>query len=271
MNQLKALMESELLTTEVKEQLTEAVKGMKQEFEGKLEAEYASKMVTEAEKLEVDVKQLIEESVTAEISELKADIVKYRKLEIEYADKLETFKEEYQAKLSESVELFVTESVQEEVAELKQDLMEAKKEDFGRKIFEAYSETFADHGFGGDMKELSEKLKLAQSTLKEAETKTDSLLNEKIKSGLLESLSGKKAKIMETLLEGVSTDELEAKYNASIDFVLETKSSDNADQLNESDESNDESVSKGDRVDLNESVLSDERKSRLNELLGRTI
>ena len=266
MNQLKFLMESELLTDEVKQQLIEAVQLMKTEFETKVEAEYAVKLVSEQEKLEESVTALINEAIENEVNELKDDIAKYRKLEIEYAEKLETFKEGYQAKLNEAVEAFITETIDTEVAELKTDLMEAKKEDFGKRIFEAFSDEFSEYGFGGDMKVLAADLKAAQTKLVESVETIDKMENSQKKEKLLSSLSGKKRKVMETLLEGVSTDKLEEKYNASVEFVLDKEDIDpDKEQLNESDDSDE-----GDRVDLNkhESVLNDAERARIRKLIG---
>ena len=265
MKQLQFLMESELLTADVKTQLTEAVTEMKKEFEGKLSAEYAEKMVAENEKLDKEIKELINEAVTSEMSELKEDVAKYRKLEIEYAAKLEDFKEEYAAKLNEAVETLVVESVTEEIKEMHEDLLEAKKDDFGKRIFEAFSDEFSENGFGGDMKALNEELKESRSKLSEALETADLLENEKVKTKLLSNLTGKKQKVMETLLEGVATGALEEKYNASVEFVLEDKPE------KKLDESDDKEKPDGDRIDLNESVRTPEEKSRLNKLLGRNV
>ena len=263
MKQLKFLMESELLTDEVKTQLTEAVVEMKTEFEAKVSADYATKLISEQETLEDSLTKLINESITVEVSELKEDIAKYRKLEIEYAEKLETFKEEYQEKLNEAVETFVDETITEEVAELKVDLAESRKDDFGKRLFEAFSDEFAENGYGGDLKEVAAELKTVKASLKESVAKVDTMLNESTKSELLANLSGKKQKIMSTLLEGVSTDELETKYNASIEFVLDDSGKET---LNESDHKD------GERIDFKKeekSILSESDKDRIRTLIGK--
>ena len=71
---------------------------------------------------------------------------------------------------------------------------------------------------------------------------------------------------MATLLEGVATADLEAKYNASLDFVLDGST----------DKSNKETLIEeeqgaGDRVDLSreDSILSESRKARLRTLMGK--
>lgn len=266
MNQLKFLLESELLTDEVKTQLTEAVTAMKEEFEGRISAEYATKLITEQEKLETNVVKMVEDLVTSEIAELKEDVARYRKLEVEYAQKLEGFKEEYQDKLSEAVETLIEDVITEELSELKEDLKESKKFEFGKRLFEAFADEFSENGFGGDLKDMATKLKQAQKDLTESRQAVDSMLNDKKKEELLSNLSGKKQKIMANLLEGVATDDLETKYNASIDFVLEDSKENSGDTITESDKNE-----SGERVDTDKehgSFLSEGEKNRLRHLIN---
>lgn len=264
MKQLKLLMESELLTDEVKTQLTEAITQMKEEFESKLQVEYADKLVTEKATLEEGVNKLIEETIEQEMSTLKEDVAKYRTLEVEYAQKLEDFKEEYQSTLKESLDETIESIIKEEVEELKGDLMEAKKSDFGKRMFEAFSSEFEDYGYGGDIKDIKTKLDAKEVELTESANELNTLKREKVMEGLLSNLKDKKRAVMGTLLENVDTDKLEEKYNSSIEFVLDDKDDDS---LNENDDNSDED---GERVNLNEgdSVLSAEEESKLRHLIG---
>ena len=245
MKKLQAILESELLTDETKTALQEAVEGIKaeaiEEAKKELEVEYASKLEEKTAKATSELYSLINEAVDDEIKELKEDIQHYRNLEVDYASKLEEFKTEYAAKLQEGFEALVTESVTSEIEELKESLQEAKQENFGRKIFEAFKGTFEEFGITEDVKQLRGKLKDVQEKLSESEQKVESMEREAKMDSLLESLSGSKREVMKTILENVKTEKLEDRYNEVIAKVV-TESEEPQEEVVEESANSDEVI-----------------------------
>jgi hypothetical protein len=245
MNQFETLLESELLNSETKAALTEAIESFKAEAiteaKKELEVDYAKKLLAEKEALAKNLYALINEAVSEEISELKEDIKYYKELEPKYAAKLEEFKKEYAAKLSEGFDALVESTVKAEITELREDLNEAKKNNFGMKLFEAFKTTIEKLGIGEDMKSLQESL----DALKQEVTAKDATIAElergKIMESLLSNLNGGKREVMKTILENVATEKLTERYEEVIDSVLteskESKSDDpDSTQLTESEE-----------------------------------
>lgn len=222
--ELKAILESELLTDDVKASLKEAVEGLKISIEenvrNDLEVEYAKKFVDQKSEIVESLTTLVKETVEADITELKEDITKYKDLDVQYAQKLEQFKEDYKEQLDEAFNGFVAETVSDEISELRDDLMEAKKLQFGKDIFEAYEATFNQFGIGVDMKELQDQLDVSKQELKESKDELSGIQRDTKINELLESLSGSKREVMKTILEGVSFDKLENRFNETIDSVI---------------------------------------------------
>ena len=243
MSAFKKLLESELLNDETKVTLTEAIESFKEEAitEAKkdLEVDYAKKMLAEKQEIAAKMTALINEAVTQEIEELKEDIKHYKAIEPTYAKKLEEFKVEYSKKLSESFNGLVESCVGEEIKELHEDLMEAKQNNFGLKIFESYKATFDKLGVSDDIQAIKDELEASKAALTESTDEVADLKHEKVLEGLLSNLTGGKREVMKTILESVSTDDLDQRYKETIDSVLEESvKADNKDEvvINESDD-----------------------------------
>src|SRR4030065_24488 len=141
MKEFKTLLESELLSDEVKKDLSEAVENLKQQLTEEVtktqEITYAKKLYREKKEMNAKVMETVKELVAAEVTELKEDIAKYRNLDITYAKKLEEFKIQYTDKLRKGAKKLIETRVAAELTELRQDLLETQKLNFGKKIFEA--------------------------------------------------------------------------------------------------------------------------------------
>lgn len=228
MNEFTQLLESELLNEDTKKALGEAIESFKveaiAEAKNELEVEYAKKLLAEKETIAKSMYALINEAVTAEVTELKEDIAHYKDIEPKYAEKLEEFKTEYSAKLSESFGALVESTVKGEMVELKEDLMESKKNNFGMVIFEAFKESFEKLGITEDMGALKAKLEESEKNLNESVDRIAQFERDKVMEGLLANLSGSKREVMKTLLESVDTDKLADRYNETIEKVLEDAS-----------------------------------------------
>lgn len=225
MSAFKQLLESELLNDDTKVALEEAIAAFKEESiteaKGQLEVDYAKKMLAEKKDLAAKMTDLINEAVTQEIEELKEDIAHYKNIEPTYAKKLEEFKVQYAQKLSESFEGLVESHVKEEITELREDLMEAKQNNFGMKLYESFKTTFDKLGVSDDIKAMKDELEAVNSELTESKTEVTGLKREKVLEDLLANLKGSKQEVMRTILESVDTDKLDKRYQETIDSVLE--------------------------------------------------
>lgn len=265
--ELKALLESELLNDETRKALTEAIETMKEkaveEATASLEVKYAEKLTEEKKRINEGLGKVITESVSSEISELKEDVERYRKLEVEYANRLEEFKQEFKTKLEEGINDVIETQVKSEMDELKEDLQESKKHNMGKRIFESFKEEFESFGFSEDMLSVKEKLDEVSGKLEESENELMQMKRDKKVDELLEDLTGRKREVMKTILENVSYDKLEDRYNQTIDSVLEESTGKDKDNtVKEGDEPETKTV-------LTESDSEDETFALWGKVLNR--
>lgn len=227
MSDLKTLFESMALNEENKTALVEA---FEKQVDEKAAIKAAEKVVEAREQLMSESMEIIQEAVEAEMKDLMDELHEARTLETRYATKLVEFKDQYAEKAAEDMQTLVSEQVRAEMDELKESLEEAQKNRFGRKIFEAYQETFKEFGLAEDMVDIKD----LQAKLEESERQRDELLHEKTKTELLEGLHGKKRAVMESLLEGVSTDKLGEKFEYYKSGVLAESAEAQGESLTES-------------------------------------
>jgi macrodomain Ter protein organizer (MatP/YcbG family) len=242
---LKKLLESDVLSEETKAEVTAqfntAVETFMTEERSKLEVEIRSQLteqfVQAREELAESVDAKVEEFLNKEFDELKEDINKFRDLEVEYAEKLVEEKEKLAQTLSEQlnqlvdkIDAFLEVRLDEEMAELKEDIDQVKKFEFGRKIFEAVEaefKSFRKADLGTAEQELAEaKDKLADATRKINEMEQERLAearNTKIEE-LLSSLSGNARESMKIILSNVATEKLDESYKIYIGRVLKETS-----------------------------------------------
>lgn len=226
MDEFNKLLENELLSEDTKTALSEAVEQFQAtaitEAKKELEVEYAQKLVTEKTTLAKDLHQMVNEAVDVEIEELKTDLAHYKNLEVDYAKRLDTFKEEYSTKLSADIEALIETQIVSEFEEVKTDLLEAKNNMFGMELFESFKSVFERLGVSADMKELQAKFTQLESVVSEKNTLIEGFERTDTLNGLLENLSGSNKEVMASILESVATDKLETRYNESIASVLKT-------------------------------------------------
>lgn len=249
---LKSLMESTLLNDETKQVLNEAwhtaIEASKQE----LEVEYATKLSESLGEVKENTTSMVEEAVADEMSELADEVAEARSLEVQYAQKLEDFKESYNTKIQEQVQEQVDSIVKEELGELKDDINTAKKHQFALEVFESFRGMY-DSTFGGDNLNAQDELTEAKQELEDLQRKV--LMNE-----LLENVTGEKRSVALTILEGVATDKLEAKFESIRPMLLSESTDESGNTLNESDKKQQEDPTKGKRVVM-ENENEDEQKN----------
>jgi len=237
---LNKLLQSELLSEETKaeisEQWTASVEAFKtqvrEEVSGEVRAELASQWITERDELISKVDEFVAEALTNEIEELKGDIERFRDLEAEYALKLVEEKHKMAGEVAQELDALVDKIDQffemrlaAEMEELKEDIEVVKQNDFGRKIFEAYAQTYATNYVDDDS--VQSKLVVAESKLEEAEAQLAALEEERNKmireakmEQVLSPLTGKKREQMAMVLKNVDTGRLEESYKFFISRIL---------------------------------------------------
>lgn len=208
---LKALMESGLLTAESKEVIEEQFNTALQIKKQELQESFDAKLVEAKAGMLDAVVEMVEEAVAEELESIAEEIKHARTLEVQYADKLEMFKEDYSQKQDEQMKLLVAETIAEEMEAIQEDIETVKKHEFVMEMFETYKSTY-ERFFGASEINVYDELEEAKQELDQFKRK------EKINE-LLESVTGKKRLVAETILESVATDKLEAKFE-SIKSVL---------------------------------------------------
>lgn len=234
------LFESDLLTEESKQEFKTLVEAAIADGiatgvavkEIEIKAELAEQFVKDKADLIEALDTKTEEILKSELSELKEDLQRFRDLEVESAQKLVEAREEMAAvvqadmkELIETLDAFVEKRLDEEVAELKEELEDARKMAFGKRVFEAVAKEFKDNfhdenGAIASLAEAKEKLSTTASKLEEAKNELKAIKREKEMNRVLESLTDKPREVMSAILSGVSTDKLEETYNNYIGRVL---------------------------------------------------
>lgn len=190
------------------------------------------------------LESFIVKNISKELNEFHVDkraVVEQRvKLVKEGKALIAETKRDFVKKAAEKVEGIVAGALKSEIGALKEDIETAKKNNFGRKIFESFAAEFlTSHLADGTevkkyqnrVEELETKLNESNDTLQKAidEIKTsnakikiaeDSAKREKVLSELLSPLAKGKRALMGELLESVQTDALRSSYQKYLPGVL---------------------------------------------------
>jgi hypothetical protein len=149
-------------------------------------------------------------------------------------------KQKFIAQAAEKSNTFIGEALRKEIGQLKQDITEARKNAFGRKIMEAYAAEFMASHFADatELKKLGDKIIALESVVAEkaqlveskqqaiadAERKAriaeDTLKRDRVMQELMAPLPKDKRGIMEDLLGTVSTEKLRESYQKYLPSVL---------------------------------------------------
>ncbi len=179
----------------------------------------------------------VTKTLAKELNEFESDkksVVETRvKLVKEAKEKFAEIRNAFIKKASKIVETVVSENITKEMTQFKEDIKVARENNFGRKIFEAYTSEYLT----SYLHETSEIRKL-QGKLDEAESrihKNEKLLEsekiakskienrhrrDKVLNEMLSPLSGDKKDVMSNLLETVQTDNLKTAFNKYLPHVM---------------------------------------------------
>ena len=247
---LQKLLESEVLTDETQKELqeaidtkvNEAVDAAKAEAAADVRAELTEQWVNERDALIEAVDAKVGDFLDSELEELKSDIERFRDLEAEAAEKLVEAKavmaEELKGDLAELVEKldsFLEIRLRAELEELTEDIDRVKKDEFGRKIFEAvrqeYQASFADdESIEGNLRETEKRYQDTAEALEETERKLAAMERSQKLDEVLSPLAGRQKEVMEAILRNVDTEQLDEGYKTFIGRVIKETEEDESEK-----------------------------------------
>ena len=190
------------------------------------------------------LESFIVDALAKEIAEFhtdKKDLAETKvKLVRESKAKFEAIKKEFIARSSQIIEETVSKGLKSEMKQLKEDIEAARRNDFGRRIFESFASEYAASHLNEKSEtakllkvlvqreqELEEAAKIVADTQKLVESRDaqlrmakDTMARKEVMSELLNPLSGDKKVVMRELLESVQTDKLRNAYDKYIPSVM---------------------------------------------------
>jgi len=170
-----------------------------------------------------------------DLAETKVRLIK------ESREKFAALKTAFISKSAKVVESAITSGIHREMTQLKEDIAQARKNDFGRRIFESFASEYAASHLNEKSEtakllkvvaqkeqELAEAAKIVADTQKLVESRETQLKvakdlaeRKEIMSELLGPLSGDKRSIMKELLESVQTEKLTTAYDKYLPAVMD--------------------------------------------------
>ena len=190
------------------------------------------------------LESFIVDSLAKEIAEFHADKKDLAETKVrlvrESKAKFEAVKKDFVARSVKIIEETVSKGLKSEMTQLKEDIELARKNDFGRRIFESFASEYASSHLN-EKSETAKLLKLVKQTeaqLEEAvkavqekeqilESKDREIRvvkgvaqRDKIMSELLNPLTGDKKTVMSQLLESVQTEKLDMAFDKYLPAVM---------------------------------------------------
>ena len=181
-----------------------------------------------------------------EFAEDKADLARAKvQLVVEGKTKLKALSESFIKRASTLVQTATDNTLRTELKQLKEDIQEAKENNFGRRIFEAFATEFTSTHLNerAEIKKMQSFIARMERQLSEARNATElaeakaeakatevKRINESIErtrkiEELMKPLSKDKANVMKQLLESTPTDRLEAAFKKYLSPVMDGKAS----------------------------------------------
>jgi hypothetical protein len=191
------------------------------------------------------LESFIVDALAKEIAEFhadKKDLAETKvKLVRESKAKFEAIKKDFVARSAKIIEETVSKGLRSEMHQLREDIEAARRNDFGRRIFESFaSEYAASHlneksetakllkAFAVKEQELEEAAKIVAETQKLVESREtelriakDQATRKETMSELLNPLAGDKKQVMKQLLESIQTDKLHVAFDKYLPAVMD--------------------------------------------------
>jgi hypothetical protein len=190
------------------------------------------------------LEQFIVHALAREIKEFAQDkqaVVEAKvKLVAEGRKQLETLKARFVSESGKRVNEAVSKHLKGEMSQLREDIMTARENDFGRRIFESFASEFSathlnekaetrklmqalmkkDEQLAESTKKIAETKQLVESTQREVRIIKESTNRQQAMDELLSTLNKEKAVLMRDLLESVQTPRLQAAFDKYLPAVL---------------------------------------------------
>ena len=190
------------------------------------------------------LESFIVDALAKEIAEFhsdKKDLAETKvKLVRESKAKFESVKKDFIARSAKIIEETVSKGLKSEMTQLREDIESARRNDFGRRIFESFASEYAASHLNEKSEtakllrvvatkeaELNEAAKIVAETQKLIESKESQLRiaqdmsqRKEVMSELLGPLTGDKREVMGNLLESVQTEKLRAAFDKYIPAVM---------------------------------------------------
>ena len=191
------------------------------------------------------LESFIVDALAKEIAEFhtdKKDLAETKvKLVRDSKAKFEAIKKDFIAKSAAIVQETVSKGLRSEMSQLKEDIEAARKNDFGRRIFESFASEYAASHLNekSETAKLLKVVKMKEEAVAEAEAKVaeaeklvesreaeiahmkDSAARNKVMEELLSPLSKDKREVMSELLESVQTNKLHNAFDKYIGAVMD--------------------------------------------------
>jgi hypothetical protein len=191
------------------------------------------------------LESFIVDALAKEIAEFhndKKDLAETKvRLIRESREKFNQLKKEFITKSASVVKETVNRGLEREMSQLKEDIEHARKNDFGRRLFESFASEYASSFFSEKsetaklMKVVSKKdqeleqaaklvaesQQLVESVQAQLKVAKDIANRKEIMGELLNPLSGEKRAVMKQLLESVQTDRLRTAYDKYLPSVMD--------------------------------------------------
>lgn len=218
---------NQFLVTKLSEEIKELRTDRKVQLEnqGKLEKFVTHALAREIKEFSQDKQEVVEAKV---------------KLVAEGRKQLEQLKAKFIAESSKRVSGAVSDHLKGELLQLKEDIKQARENDFGRKLFEAFASEFSsthlnekaetrkllkaldkkDQQLAEATNTLRKAKRLVENKEREVRMIQESTHREKVLDDLLGPLNEEKAEIMKTLLESVQTTKLQNAFDKYLPAVL---------------------------------------------------
>jgi hypothetical protein len=195
------------------------------------------------------LESFIVDALAKEIAEFhtdKKDLAETKvRLVRESKAKFETVKKGFVDRSAKIIEETVSKGIKSEMAQLREDIEAARRNDFGRRIFESFASEYAASHLNERSEtakllkvvqqkefELEEAAKVVAQTQKIVESREsqirvikDQMSRKEVMNELLGPLSGDKRSIMDELLESVHTEKLRTAFDKYLPAVMEGKAS----------------------------------------------
>ena len=195
-------------------------------------------------KLEKFVIHALAEEIKEFDQDKKAVVETKVKLVAEAKQKLAELQTAFVKRSAKLVKEAVANNLGSELAQLKEDIQNARENMFGRRIFEAFANEFAvthlsenkefeklqaviaekDAIIAESSKAIAEKEALVESKNREVKVITESITRKEKLAELFKPLNKEKADVMSSLLENVQTERLQAAYEKYLPAVLNNSS-----------------------------------------------